>query len=156
VRSKTLQTILQAIYQWFRAHDGEWPDFDTIERWLDRNRQIDAVQAIKQVPHELLKPLRYIDGRPEPGGKLILTAEGVARCVASDDDIRNLERALQWMAQESRDYDPPPGRAGSGAPITPRQLANELHLPLISEPSSIQRLIALLRAEDLVSSYEYS
>jgi hypothetical protein len=155
MRNANEQVILQVIYQWFREHDGQWPDFDTIRRWLDRYRQIDATRGITEIPRELLRPLCYIDGRPDPGGKLILTAEGVAKCVASDDDIRNLERAVRWMTEKNKNYDPPQDRPGSGVPITPWQLAHELHLPLNSEPKSIRRLIALLRAEDLVSSDEY-
>lgn len=41
-----------------------------------------------------------------------------------------------------------------GMPITSERLADELKLPLTVDPNSIKRLIALLKAEGLVSDDE--
>jgi len=38
---------------------------------------------------------------------------------------------------------------------TAGELSSELRLPLVSDANSINRLIAILKAEDLVSDHEY-
>jgi hypothetical protein len=151
----TVDEVLQLVYNWFREHGGEWPDFDTIERWLGKFRGLDAIQIVNSIPETLLTPLNYAGGRPDPKGKMVLSVEGVARCRGSDDDVHNFVAALRWMVQHDEDYDPPQGRAG-GVPISAEELAEELRLPLISDSKSIRRLVALLNAEGLVSDDEYA
>ncbi len=154
--NKDAAVALQVIYTQFRERGGQWPTFTYIERWLNRYRKQDAVQVINRIPGTLLKPLTYIDGRPEPGGKLILTAAGVARCLGSDDDTQNLVAAVQCLARHDMNYDPPPHLVGRGVPISAKQLADELNLPIVSDSNSIERLMALLKGEGLVASDEHA
>lgn len=155
---RTGQEVMQATYTWFRDHSGEWPHFDGIDRRLNRYRAkpLDTARIIRRIPQRYLKPLNYIDGRPDPAGKVVLRLEGVARCQGSDDDVNRFMAALRLMAQKDRSYDPPPDKIGCGIPISAQWLAIELELPLMSEPHSIRRLVALLETEDLVSSDEYA
>jgi hypothetical protein len=151
---KVAQEVLQVVYNWFREHGGEWPDFDYIERWLNRYGRPDAVQVIRRLPDTLLKPLNYVDGRPEHGAKMVLLLEGVRQCRGSDDDIYNFIAALRWLVERDRDYDPGSNHAEHMVQIIAEQLANALKLPLASDPKSIRRLMALLKAEGLVLGNE--
>jgi hypothetical protein len=152
------QEILQVIYTWFREHAGDWPTFDNLDRRLNRHRddRLDTAKAVKRISDKYLLPLNCIDGQPDPAGKLVLRVAGVARCLGSDDDTYNFTDALRWMVQQYRRYDPPEDRIGPGVPISAEQLAIELRLPLNSDSNCIWRLIALLRAEGLVSNDEYA
>ena len=85
---------------------------------------------------------------------MVLSIEGVARCRGSDDDVQYFLEPVKWMVQRDNDYDPPEGREGLRTPITKVELATELKLPLFTDSKSIARLLALLRAEGLVSSDE--
>jgi hypothetical protein len=144
--------VLQIIYMRFRESGGAWPDFDYIERWLRRYSKLDAVHIISRIPPSLLKPLSYLNGRPDPRAKLVLTAEGVRRCLGSDDDTHNLVAAVKLMVQYDTEYDPQP--RNPRPQITAAQLADALKLPLASDSHSIERLMALLRAEGLVSDHD--
>jgi hypothetical protein len=155
---KIRQEILQVIYTWFREHGGEWPNFDNIDRRLNRHRdeQLDTAGIMKRIPNNFLRPLNYIDGEPDPEGEVALRIEGVARCLGSDDDTHNFIAALRWLVQQYRSYDPPQGSVGSEMQISAEQLATELRLPLNSDSNCIRRLVALLKAEGLVSSGEHT
>jgi len=98
--------VLQVIYMRFRERGGTWPEFDYIDRWLHRYSKLDAEHIIGRIPPTLLKPLSYLNGRPDPQGKLILTAEGVKRCLGSNDDTYNLVAAVKLMVQYDTEYDP--------------------------------------------------
>jgi hypothetical protein len=111
---------------------------------------------MKCIPQKLLKPLSCVDGRPEPSASVILRVEGVARCLGSDDDTNNFVAALRLMVRKYISYDPEPEKIGCGVPISAKWLAVELELPLISDPNSIRRLIALLEVEGLVSNNEHA
>jgi len=150
---KTEREVIQAIYIWFLAHGGEWPHFDSIDRHLNRHRakSLDTAKIMNRIPQRFLKPLNYADGRPEPGGRVVLRLAGVARCQGSQDDTERFMAALRWMIRKNKNYDPPPEKIGCGLPISAEQLAIELELPLRSDPDSIKRLMALLAAEGLVS-----
>jgi hypothetical protein len=146
-----IEETLQVVYNLFREHGGEWPNFDYIQRWLSRFRQLDANQIVASIPDTLMKPLSYIDGQPDPLAKMVLSVEGVARCRGSDDDIHNFLGALQFLVQWDNDYDAPRDRTEWRTPISTKKLADELRLPLVSDSNSLARLIALLAAEDLIS-----
>lgn len=141
--------VLQVIYIRFRECGGKWPDFEYIERWLHRYSKLDAAHIISRISPTLLKPLSYLNGRPDPRGSLILTAEGVKRCLGSNDDTHNLVAAVRLMVEYDTEYDPKP--QNRRPQITAEQLAHTLKLPLLSDSYSIERLMALLIAEGLVS-----
>lgn len=143
---------LQVIYTRFRELGGVWPDFDYIERWLHRYCKLDAEQIISRIPPALLKPVSYINGRPDPKGKVVLTAAGVDRCLGSNDDTHNLVAAVRLMVQRDTEFDPQ--QVGRRPQISAAQLADDLKLPLASDANSIERLMALLIAEGLVSRYD--
>ena len=150
--------VLQAIYTWVLAHGGESPPFDSFDRHLNslREKPIDTADILWRLSPRFVKPLNYVDGRPEARGKVILRLAGVARCQGSDADIKRFMAALRLMIKKNKGYDPPPEKIGCGMPISAEQLASELELPLRSDPDSIKRLMALLEAEGLVSDDEYA
>jgi hypothetical protein len=147
---------LQVIYMYFRERGAEWPTFAHFEHWLHRYRKQEAVQVIKRIPDDLLKPLTFLDGQPDPGGRLILTAKGLDRCRGSDDDRQNLIAAVQYLEWHYTNYDLAENSGVRGVPISTRQLAADLKLPLLTDPNSVQRLLVLLKGEGLVMSDEYS
>jgi len=148
---------LQWIYTQFRERGAQWPTFAYFERWLNRYRKQDAVQVINRIPMEFLRPLTFLDGRPDPGGRLILTAKGLERCLGSDDDAQNFIGAVQCLVRYDTNYDLlPENPAASGVPISSKQLADELKLPRLTDPNSLKRLVVLLEGEGLVMSDEYS
>jgi hypothetical protein len=100
----------------------------------------------------LLRPVTFIDGRPDPAGRLVLTAAGAGKCPGSDDDVQNLVAAVQYLVRHNTNYDLPDDPSARGVPVSARQLADELNLPLHSDPNSIMRLISLLEGEGLVVS----
>jgi hypothetical protein len=147
-----VREILQVVYNWFREHGGEWPSFGYIQWWLNRYGKPGAVDTLSKMPDKLRKSLICTDDRRGPDDRIVLSIVGVARCRASSDDVHNFIEALQWMVEQDRNKDP--GTQGVGRPIliTTEQLAEALNLPLGADPNSIRRLVALLRAEGLVSS----
>ncbi len=145
--------VLQIVYNWFREHGGEWPTFDYVERWLNRYRQRDAAEVVLHIPPAYMKPMRYIDGRPAPEEPMVLTLAGVKRCQGSGDDVDNFVSAIQWIIPEEERYDPGKKRERR-MPIAPRELADALRLPLASDANSVNRLMALLHSEGLVSNNE--
>jgi hypothetical protein len=149
---------LQAIYRWQLAHGGESPPLDSLDRELNRLRDkpLDTAGILGRLSPRFVKPLSYVDGRPDPRGKVVLRLEGVARCQGSDNDIKRFMAAVRWMIRKNKRYDPPPEKIGCGMPISTEELASELDLPLMSDPDSIKRLMALLEAEGLVSDDEYA
>jgi len=152
---------LQVIYTHFRERGGQWPTFGYFERWLSRYREEDALQVINRIPSGLLRPLTFRNGRPDPVGKLVLTAAGVARCLGSDDDTKNLVAAVEYLVRHDRTYDPPeidPPEipTASRVPVSSDQITGELSLPLQADPKSGERLMALLKGEGLVMSDEHS
>ena len=154
LRDKVKQEVLQVIYTWFRDHGGEWPNFDNIDRRLNRHRdeRLDTARIMKSIPADLLRPLTCINGQPAPEGEIVLQIKGIARCLGSDDDTFNFMAAIRWLVQQYKSYDPPQGMVGVGMQINTEQLATELRLPLNSDSNCIRRLVALLKAEGLVSS----
>lgn len=152
VVNKDVAVALQVIYTYFREHGGQWPTFAYLERWLDRYRRQDAILVINRIPRALLKPITFIDGRPDPAGRLVLTAAGAGKCPGSDDDMQNLVAAVQCLVRHNTNYDLPDDPAARGVPVSARQLADELNLPLHSDPNSIMRLISWLEGEGLVVS----
>jgi hypothetical protein len=150
MQSIEVEDILQVIYNRFRDRGGEWPDFDSIQRWISRFRGINIADMLDSIPDSLMKPVSQIEGSPDPSGKMVLSIEGVALCRGSDDDVQYFLEAVQWMVQRDNDYDPPEGRTGLRTPITIDELATDLRLPLFTDSKSIVRLLALLRAEGLV------
>jgi hypothetical protein len=154
--TKDGEIALQAIYTYFRERGGRWPTFAYFEHWLNRYRKQDAILVIERIPRALLKPPAFAGGRPDPAGRLVLTAAGVGRCLGSDDDTQNLVAAVQCLLRHYTNYDLPDYPAAGEVPISPKQLADELNLPLLSDPHSISRLIALLEGEGLVVKNEHS
>lgn len=151
MQKKIVQEILQIIYNSFRENGGTWPTFDHVERILNRYAKTNAVAILNRIPSTLIKPIELTDGRPSPTGQIILSVEGIAVCRGSDDDVSNFIAAVQWMVRRESNYDSAPPRASSGVPLSAAALAEDLAMPLVSDPKSIDRLIALLRAEGLVS-----
>lgn len=151
VKQETL--ILQVIYTWFRENAGEWPNFDNIDRRLNRHRdeRLDTADMLKRIPDDLLRPLDCIDGEPTSEGEIVLRVKGIARCLGSDDDTFNFVAALKWLVQQYKSYDPPQGMVGSGMQVDTDQLATEIRLPLNSDSNCLRRLVAILKAEGLVS-----
>ncbi len=154
--NRDAEVALQVIYGQFRERGGQWRTFAYFERWLNRYRKQDAVQVLSRIPNEFLKPLTFLDGRPDPGAKLILTVAGVARCRGSDDDVQNVVAAVQYLVRHDTDYDLPENTATSAVPITRKQLTDGLNLPQHTDPYSAERLIALLQGEGVVMSDEHS
>ncbi len=155
--NRDASVALQWIYTQFRERGAEWPTFGYFERWLNRFRKQDAVQVINRIPAEFLEPLSFLDGRPDPRGKLILTAQGWRRCLGSDDDEQNFISAIQCLARYYATYDYDlPDPAASRVPISSKQLADELNLPRLTDPNSLKRLLVLLEVEGLVMSDEHS
>lgn len=148
------EEILQVIYTWFRDHGGEWPNFDNIDRRLNRHRDepLDTANIMKQIPEDLLRPLDCINGQPTPDGELVLRVKGIARCLGSDDDTFNFIAALKWLVQQYKSYDPPRDMVGSGMRFDADELATEIRLPLNSDSNCVRRLVAILKAEGLVSN----
>jgi len=149
------KVALQVIYTQFRERGGQWPTFAYFERWLYRFRRQDAVQVLSRIPDEFLKPLTFLDGRPDPGSKLVLTVAGVAQCRGSDDDVQNVVAAVQCLVRHDTNYDLPENMP-RGVPISLKQLAGELNLPQHTDPNSGERLLVLLQGEGLVMSDEHS
>lgn len=153
---ESTRAALQVIYVYFRERGGQWPTFGYFERWWSRYREEEAIQVISRIPGELLKPLPFLNGRPDPGGRLVLTAAGMARCLGSDDDAQNLIDAIRCLVRHDTTYDLPEDPVASGVPISSEQLAEELNLPRLTDPNSLKRLVVLLEGEGLVMSDEYS
>jgi hypothetical protein len=158
VMGKAEQEVLQAVYMWLLAHGGESPPFDSFDRHLNslREKPLDTADILRRLSPRFVKPLRYVDGRPEPRGKVILRLAGMARCQGSDADVKRFMAALRLMIKKNKGYDPPPEKIGCGMPVSAEQFASELELPLRSDPDSIKRLMALLETEGLISDDEYA
>ena len=154
--NRDVEVALQVIYGYFRERGGQWPTFAYFERWLNRYRKQDAVQVLSRIPNKFLKPLTFLDGRPDPGARLILTVAGLMQCRGSDDDVQNVVAAIQNCVRHDTNYDPPEKTAAGWVPITRKQLIDGLNLPLHTDPYSAERLIALLRGEGVVISDEPS
>jgi hypothetical protein len=147
---------IQWIYTQFRERGAEWPTFVHFERWLNRYRKQDAVQVINRIPAEFLEPLTFLEDRPDPRGKLILTAQGWRRCLGCDDDEQNFIDAIQCLVRHDTNYDLAEDPTANRVPISSKQLADELNLPRLTDPNSLKRLLALLEVEGLVTSDEHS
>jgi hypothetical protein len=150
---KVVLDVLQIVYSWFREHGGEWPTFDDVERRLYRYWKLDAAEVVPHIPSPLMRPIRYIDGHLASDEKIVLSLAGVKCCRGSDDDVDNFVSAIQWIVQEEAGYDPG-DKLERRMPIVPRELAEALRLPLASDPNSVNRLMALLCTEGLVSNSE--
>jgi hypothetical protein len=146
--------VLQIVYNFFREHGGEWPTFDYVERWLSLHKRLDATDVVLRIPPALMKPMKYVDGRPAADAKMILLMAGVKLCRGSDDDVDNFVSAVQRIGPEEARYDPG-GKHERRMPIAPLKLADALRLPLASDANSVNRLMALLHAEGLVSNGEH-
>lgn len=142
------QQVLQIIYDLFYGSGGTWPGLVDFQRELNRRngRSLDAARLVQRVPATLLKPLCYTDGYPAPTAKLVLTVEGIDRCVGSGEDIENFVTAVQWLARLA-------GRSNSaghverGIRYTAQQLADAVSLSMESDFEAINRLVAILQAE---------
>jgi hypothetical protein len=98
-----VEDIRQVIYNRFRERGGEWPDFDSLQRWLSRFRGINVADMLDSIPDSLMKPVSQIEGSPDPSGKMVLSIEGVACCRGSDDDVQYFLEAVQWMVQRDNE-----------------------------------------------------
>lgn len=147
--------LFQVTYNEFRVHGGEWPSLSYVERWFDRYENLDITKIISRVPAKYIRIVRNIDGRSDSDEWLILSLAAVACCRGSADDVTNFMNTVPYLGKrETGDLSDRELRHGMR--ITEEELANTLSLPLASDANSIKRLIALLNAEGVVSSNEYS
>jgi hypothetical protein len=150
---------LHLIYRKFRESGGEWPTFDDFNRYVIHYwpPNADAARVVRQIPDKLLYPLRSVGYEPAPDEKLVLTIAGVKYCGGRRcDDITNFLSAVQRLAQKVEHYYPTDGEGSRAMPVTAEQLAAELSLPVVADPSCVGRLIALLKAEGLVHDDDYT
>jgi hypothetical protein len=147
LKAETRQ-VLQAIYDLFYGSEGAWPRLGDLQLELSRryNRKVDAARIVRRIPATLLKPLRYTDDYPAPTERLVLTVEGIARCVGSGEDIENFVTAVRWLARRAERSDSTdPGKRRIR--FTTRQLADAVSLSLEADPEAVHRLVAILQAE---------
>ena len=144
MKAETQQT-LQAIYDLFYDGGGMWPRLGDLQPELNRQGSagIDAVRAVRRTPAALLKPMRSGNDYPAPSERLLLTAEGVARCAGSEEDVENFLTAVKWLARRAELFDP----RTPWVRFTTGQLAEAVSLPLEWDSKSAHRLLAILQAE---------
>jgi hypothetical protein len=153
VRDGLTQIVLQLGYEKFCASGGTWPVLGDVQRDLNRggNGSADAAQIVQRIPVTFLKPLGITDGYPAPFEEVILTAEGIERCVGSAEDIDNLVIAVKWLARRAertirKDY------SQHGMRFTVDQLADAVSLSLRSDENCVNRLLSILLAEGWVQA----
>lgn len=142
------QQVLQTTYDLFYGSGGNWPVLGDVQRELNRrnSRSLDAARIVRRIPATLLKPLRSADGYPSPTERLVLTVEGIARCVGSGEDIENFLTAVRWLAKRAARSNTT-GQGERGIRYTTQQLADAVSLSLEADPKAVNRLIAILQAE---------
>jgi hypothetical protein len=153
MRGDMTQQVLQLVYDLFYGSGGTWPVLGDLQRMLNHqgNSDVDAAWIVQRIPATLLKPLSSTDGYPAPSEKVVLTAEGIERCMGSAEDIANLVIAVKWLARlaersDSGEY------SKRGMRFTTHQLAEAVSLSLESDPNSVGRLVAILLAEGWVQN----
>lgn len=141
------QQALQTVYDLFYG-SGAWPGLSDLQVELNhRNRRsVDAARIVQPIPAALLKPLHYTDGYPVPTERLVLTIEGIARCVGGGEDTGNFVTAVRWLARRAERSDST-DQDESLIRFTKRQLADAVSLSLEADPKAVNRLIAILQAE---------
>jgi len=142
------QQVLQTIYDLFHGSGGTFPMLGDLQRELNRRngRSLDAARIVRRIPAALLKPVCYTDGYPAPTAKLVLTVEGIARCVGSGEDVENFVTAVQWLARLAGRSNSA-GQVERGIRYTAQQLADAVSLSMESDYEAINRLVAILQAE---------
>jgi hypothetical protein len=150
---RKIDKFLLAAYTGFRDRGGEWAPYRHVEHLCGEGLG-DATAIAKvarRVPSAMMQPLAGESLYPSPDGKVVLLIAGIARCKNSGGDIANFITAANWLATQAESYDPPSGTS-PGRPVTSGQVAEALKLPLSTDPRSIDRLMALLFAEGLITN----
>lgn len=138
---------LQLVYDLFYGSGGVWPSVGRVQQVLDHQGgcAIDVSRVVRRMPTRVMRPLHDSGGYIPASAELVLTAEGVARCTGSQEDITNLVIAVKWLARRMKHA------ALSGAPdlygayFTISQLAAAVSLE--PDRTAVNRLAAILQAE---------
>jgi hypothetical protein len=151
LRNET-QQALQLIYDLFYGSGGKWPTFGQFQRALSRRAgpDADAARIVQRISVTLLEPPEGHNGYPAANTKLILTADGIARCTGSAEDIANLVTASRWLGRLVAHADLSSDAHGRGMRFTTRQLAEAVPLSLDSDQNAVSRLVAILQSEGWV------
>jgi len=155
MRGNMAGQILQLIYDRFYDDGGVWPTLGYLQRALNRQsaNRIDAARIVQRVPAALLKPLPSANGYPAPTERLVLTAEGIERCIGSGEDIENFIAAIKWLVKMAERADLSDDQGEHGLRFTNRQLAEAVSLSSGSDQNAVHRLVAILQSEGWVRSY---
>lgn len=155
MRNDMAHQVPQLIYDLFYGSGGTWPTLAQLQRELDRRAygNVDAALVVRHIPPAILRPLSSYDGYPAFTEELVITAEGIRRCEGSDKDITNFLKAVRWLGEQARYPDLTSGDRDRGMAFTVAQLAEAVSLSLDSDPGSVNRLLAILKAEGWVKEH---
>jgi hypothetical protein len=152
MRRHMTQQVLQIVYDRFCSDGGVWPTLGCLQRELNRQsgNTVDAVRILQGIPASLLNSLPGTHHYPAPIERLVLTAEGIARCTGSGEDIENLVTAVKWSAKNLERADLSHVQGALGVRFTIRQLAEAVSLSPDSDQDAVSRLVVILQSEGLM------
>jgi hypothetical protein len=110
----------------------------------------EIARLARKISPTMMVPMGNYPSHPNPDEKVVLLLAGVVGSGSGGDDVANFIAAVQLVAAQVRSYYPPTGGGTPRMPVTAAQLARELSLPLAADPNCINRLMALLKAEEVV------
>jgi hypothetical protein len=139
------RAVLQAVYDYFRAH-GTWPKFITIDRPLRRAHRWDTAAIVQSLPASLIVPPRHGDLRPTADDELRLRLSGIEVCAGGLEDTERFVRLLRWLAEREETYEPEPGSDEEMPLVTSEEVAAYLGLAP-DDRLPLQRLLAMLRLD---------
>ncbi|WP_329046593.1 hypothetical protein [Streptomyces sp. NBC_01422] len=139
------QELLQVVWDVFAA-TSRWPDFDWVDRRLDK-QGLDAAEALSHLPEDLVRgfpdPSRRL---PSDDSVLALTIAGAARCQGSTDVVQVFLALIRVLAETEQHW--ASGPRGDRPSLTARAAASRLQFLPIGEHQM------LLQQARLLAQYE--
>lgn len=139
------QTLCRVIYEAFRD-SGEWPTYQYVDRKLDRVYNLDVAKVVASVPAGVLRPdPNRAPIPPQPNDRIALTVEGMYRWGGAWGDLDLLLRALRWLVERERNFEPASATVAEELEVTSEEIRRALTVGTSSPaPEDLSRVRVLL------------
>lgn len=137
------QTIVQAIYDYFRVH-AAWPTFIAIDRPIRRTHGWDTGAIVMSLPESVIVPPGPGRLRPIENDELRLRLLGIQACRSGSEDTERFVRLLRWFAEREMAYEPQPGSTDEMPRVTSAEVGQHLGLG-DTDQLALKRLLLMLQ-----------